>query len=92
MEIVNLGDAAQEMEGWRLEDISDGKPQFLFPTWPLGPGSVLRVYTNEVHPEWGGFSFGNGSAVWNNSDPDTAGLYDEQGVLVSTRSYPPGCD
>ena len=58
----------------------------------LEPGGVARVYTNEVHPEWGGFSFQSGNAVWNNSAPDTAGLFDAAGALVSTRSYPPGCE
>ena len=55
------------------------------------PGEKVRVYTNQVHGEWGGFSFGRGSAIWANADPDIAGLYDATGNLVSTMSYPPGC-
>ncbi len=93
-EIVNLGDAAQEMGGWRLSDIADGGPDFVFPTSSLQAGERVRVYTNEVHPESGGFSFAWGVAIWNNSDPDTAGLFDDGGALVSTMSYsePPGCE
>ena len=58
VEIVNLGDAAQDLAGWRLVDVSDGTPEFVFPSWPLEPGQAVRVYTNEIHAQWGGFSFG----------------------------------
>ena len=80
------------MGGWRLEDISDHPPPFVFPAVTLKPGATVRVYTNQVHPEWGGFSFEWGSAMWNNRDPDRAGLYDDAGRLVSEATYPPGCD
>ena len=94
VEISNLGDDAQDLTGWRLVDMSEGWPEFVFPSWPLLPSRVVRVYTNEVHPEWGGFSFQHGSAVWNNnnSDPDTAGLYNDSGDLIWSISYPPGCE
>ena len=91
VEIVNLGDAAQDLSGWMLKDNNEGTPVFEFPSWILKPGDVVRVYTNEIHPEWGGFSFGRGTAVWNNCEPDTAALYDQAGELVSLKSYPPGC-
>ena len=92
VEIVNLGGTAQQLAGWRLVDISDEGPEFTFPSRLLEPGAAVRVYTNEVHPESGGFSFGRGTAIWNNCDPDTAGLYDQSGELVSTGSYTPGCE
>jgi hypothetical protein len=44
-----------------------------------------------VHPDSGGFSFGRGSAVWSNGEPDEAALYDTNGELVSRKSYPLGC-
>ncbi len=91
-EITNLGTATQDLDGWRLVDFSDGTPVLYFPPWQLGPGASVRVYTNEVHPESGGFSFGRGTAVWSNCDPDTAGLFDAGGQLVSTMSYSPGED
>ena len=75
-----------------LVDQSDGSPSFTFTAWSLEPGAAVRVYTDEDHPDWGGFSFGRGSAVWSNSDPDEAALFDQDGELVSTRTYPPGCD
>jgi hypothetical protein len=89
VEIVNRGDAAQDMSGWRLVD-TDGAPQLLFPSLVLAPRGRVRVYTDEVHHEWGGLSFGSARAVWNNSDPDTAELYNRSGELVSAKSYPPG--
>ena len=93
VEIVNVGDAPQALEGWRLLDIADDSPEFVFPEHLLGAGESIRVYTDEVHEEWGGFSFERATAIWNNDtdDPDTAGLYDQAGELVSTNGYPPGC-
>jgi endonuclease YncB( thermonuclease family) len=87
VEITNRGNEPQDLAGWVLMDISEGYPSFSFPTYILTPGVSIRVYTNEVHNEWGGFSFGSGKAIWNNSDPDTAILYDAQGNEVSRKSY-----
>jgi beta-lactamase superfamily II metal-dependent hydrolase len=87
VEITNLGDMAQDLAGWVLKDIDEGYPSLTFPSYILEPGESIRVYTNEIHPEWGGFSFGYGSAVWNNSSPDVAALYNAQGVEVSRKSY-----
>jgi len=61
--IVNLGDASQDFVGWRLVDISDEVPTFEFPKLVLGPGQKVWLYTNEVHAESGGFSFGRGTAI-----------------------------
>jgi len=91
VQILNQGDAAVNLVGWRLQDVSDGSPEFIFPSYDLPPLASVRVYTDEVHPESGGFSFRRKSAVWSNSSPDTAGLFDPNGVSVSTKSYPPGC-
>jgi len=52
----------------------------------MQPGQVCRVYTNEYHPEWCGFSFGSGSAIWNNSG-DCAYLRDSEGRLIDTFCY-----
>lgn len=87
VEITNLGSAPQDLVRWVLKDIDEGYPSFTFPKYILAPGESIRVYTDEIHPEWGGFSFGYGKAIWNNSRPDTAALYNSQGQLCSTRSY-----
>ena len=91
VQIVNSAGQTVDLEGWRLEDIADGRPTYEFPAFGLSPGQTVRVYTNQVHQQWGGFSFGYGTSIWSNTDPDTAGLFDSGGNLVSTASYPPGC-
>jgi beta-lactamase superfamily II metal-dependent hydrolase len=87
VEITNLGDTSQDLEECVLKDISEGYPSFTFPSYVLAPGAKIRVYTNEIHSEWGGFSFGYGKAIWNNTDPDWAALYNAQGQEVSRKSY-----
>jgi hypothetical protein len=87
VEITNLGDTSQDLEGWVLKDISEGYPTFTFHSYILAPGEKIRVYTDEIHPDSGGFSFGYGKAIWNNTDHDWAALYNAQGQEVSRRSY-----
>ncbi len=87
VEITNLGEQPQDLAGWILIDISEGYPSFIFPSYILAPGESTRVYTNEYHPEWGGFSFESSRAIWNNSEPDIAALYNGQGKEVSRKSY-----
>jgi hypothetical protein len=87
VEITNLGDQAQDLAHWELTDISEGYPSFVFPSYILAPGESIRVYANEYHPDWGGFSFEYGRAIWNNSEPDVAVLYNSQDKEVSRKSY-----
>jgi hypothetical protein len=93
VQLLNSSGFQVDLAGWVLQDTADGTPSFEFPSHPVQPGGRVRVYTDEVHPEWGGFSFGRGTSVWNNNErePDTAGLFNAQGQLVSEKSYPPGC-
>jgi hypothetical protein len=91
VQITNYGSGAVDLGGWQLVDSSDGKPSFTFINYNLPPGGTIRVYTNEVHPEWGGFNFGSKTAIWSNSEPDTATLSDDNMVVISTGTYPPGC-
>jgi len=94
VEISNSG-GAQNLAGWVLKDRDDRHQEFTFPAYSLGPGEVIRVYTNQVHSRWGGFSFGSGSSLWNNSEADVAVLIDAGGRVVSQATYntgnPPGC-
>lgn len=91
VQILNQGDSAVDLIGWRLLDVSDGSPQLTFPSYNFLPQTSIRVFTGEDHPEYGGFSFQRKSPIWNNSSPDTAGLFNPDGVQVSEKSYPPGC-
>jgi hypothetical protein len=89
VQISNHGSEAVGITGWVLKDISEGYPIFTFPLRVLQPGDVIRVYTNEAHPEWGGYSFQSKKAVWNNTDPDTAALYNQDNQEVCRKSYRP---
>ena len=73
-----------QLAGWTLRDVANHV--FTFPSFVMVPGQVCRVYTNENHPEWCGFNYSSGSAIWNNSG-DTAYLRDSGGNLVDTYSY-----
>jgi hypothetical protein len=54
--------------------LSDGAKHVLpFTSLVMKPGRDCRIYTNEYHPEWCGFGYGNASAIWNNTG-DTAYL------------------
>ena len=92
VQIVNSGPAALELKGWKLKDLGSRGPEFIFESsYSIRSGQQIRVYTNQVHDRWGGFSFKRGSAIWSNENSDTAGLFDPSGRLVSRKSYPPGC-
>lgn len=84
-ELSNLGGTWIDLSGWQL---TAGKGQiFLFPeNTKLAPFSYIRVYTNQVHPESGGYSFGSSTAIWNNSG-DIGVLTDYMGRQVSEYLY-----
>jgi len=86
-EVTNAGNAPQDLTWWIVVDVLEGYPSFTFPHHMLEPGARIRVNTNETGPGWGGFSFGFAKAVWNNSAPDVAALYDSNANEVSVRSY-----
>lgn len=84
-EIVNRGSVPVSLAGWRLNAGNPGQ-DFNFPDFTIEPGQAYRTYTNEVHMESCGFSFGNGQALWNN-DGDCGYLFDASGTLVSEYCY-----
>jgi len=83
--IANVGTAAINLGGWRL-NAGDNGQDFTFPSVDLAPGQKIHVYTDESHPETGGFSFGRGQAIWNNKG-DCGALYDRSGAEVSSYCY-----
>jgi hypothetical protein len=84
-EITNAGSVPVNLGGWHLYAGDPGQ-DFWFPGFDLQPGQSCRVYTDEIHPEFCGFSFGRGSAIWNN-DGDCGFLYDPTGAEVSQYCY-----
>jgi hypothetical protein len=83
--IKNYGNTVVNLGGWRLYAGDPGQ-SFVFPSYDLAPGASCRVYTNRFIPETCGFSFGRGSAIWNNSG-DCGVLYNADGVAVDEYCY-----
>ncbi|WAS91519.1 lamin tail domain-containing protein [Nannocystis punicea] len=85
-EIANNSDTPVDMSGWTLD--ADGAGQvFTFPPeTQLAPGQVVRVYTDEMHPESGGFTFGIHRPIWNDRG-DRARLRDKGGAVMSVFTY-----
>ncbi|WP_414583992.1 lamin tail domain-containing protein [Scytonema sp. PCC 10023] len=84
--IVNEGLVDIDISGWKIQSINRNQ-EFSFPMGTvLKKGDECRVYTNEVHPESGGFSFGSKRSVWNNK-ADEGRLYDDRGNLMSSYAY-----
>ena len=75
---------AVDLANWKLRD--EANHIYTFPAFSIQPGQVCRVYTNENHPEWCGFNYGSGSAIWNNSG-DCAYLMDSSDALVDQYCY-----
>ncbi|ETW93910.1 MAG: hypothetical protein ETSY1_37165 [Candidatus Entotheonella factor] len=90
VEIANNGSSAVDLSRWRIlsAGMSLGREQgFTFPEGTvLQAGEKVRVYTNEIHEEWGGFSFGSRTAIWRDQG-DTGTLYDAEGKEISSYSY-----
>ena len=84
VEFRNDGSQPLQLEGWRLLD--EAEHTFNFPNFLMQPGQSCRVYTNEHHADWCGFSYGNGQPIWNNRG-DCATLYDAEGVVVARSCY-----
>lgn len=85
VELSNQAGAAIQLAGWTLRD-QDNRV-YTFPSYVMKPGEVCRVYTNEDHPEWCGFNWGSGSAVWDNGG-ECATLQDASGTLIDEYCYP----
>ena len=87
IEISNLGNSPANISGWKITSAGSSKQFLTFPPGTiLEGGKSFRIYTNEVHPETGGFSFGSKTAIWNDAG-DEAKLFDTAGSNVSTLAY-----
>jgi hypothetical protein len=85
-EIRNMGENVVDLQGWRLNAGAPGQ-DFRFPAFDLALGQAIRVYTNEVHIEHGGFSFAHiETALWSNKG-DCGYLFDAGGEEVSRYCY-----
>lgn len=98
VQIYNQANHTIRLNNWELRDITDDGPTFRFPDAEIAPGQRLRVYTNELHPDWTGFqnrglSFGAAEQVWDNDVEqfDVAALFNAQGEEIGRAGYPSGC-
>ena len=86
VEVLNQGAIAADISGFKI-NAGHRKQDFVFPEGTiLAAGESYRVYTNEIHPETGGFSFKIRRAIWNNKG-DIGFLYDAEGKLLSSFAY-----
>lgn len=85
VQITNQGSIAVNLQGWRL-NAGELEQDFYFPDFLLDPGLSCRIYTDEEHPEYCGFSFQLGQEIWNNGG-DCGYLYDDEGAQVSKYCY-----
>lgn len=87
IEVINDGEALN-LAGWVLAD--DDGSRFVFPDHVMEPGDRCRVYTDEIHSETCGFSFGFSQGIWTNSG-DVAILLDPRGVEIDRQCWGNGC-
>jgi len=85
VDIRNDDSKSIQLQSWTLRDEADHV--YTFPTFVIQPGQVCRIYTNESHPEWCGFNYGSGSAIWNNTG-DCAYLKNSLGQDIDQYCYP----
>lgn len=86
IEIVNQSQTPVDISGWRVS-AGHVSQTFHFPARTIiKPQQRLRIYTDEIHPESGGFSFGSKRALWNDKG-DIGFLFDPSGAEISRWAY-----
>ncbi len=82
----NVASEELELTGWQIVSVR-GDQRFRFPLgFQMAPGSVCRVYTNQVHPEHCGLSWQSAQPIWRNSG-DKAELRDAAIRLIDWFCY-----
>ena len=89
--LTNAAKEAMDISGYYVYVATSGTQGATF-TFPAGSmvkgGSSVRIYTNEIHKESGGYSFGSGKAIWNNRG-GLAVLKDAKGGKLGEFKYKP---
>ncbi|MHC1594133.1 MAG: lamin tail domain-containing protein [Methanotrichaceae archaeon] len=84
VEISNVGEPAQDLTNWTLQD--EQNHTYTFPVFALAPESVVKVHTETGNNTDTDLYWNMASSVWNN-DGDVATLADETGNVIAV--YPP---
>ncbi len=85
VEIRNIEPYGIQLSNWTLRD--NANHVFTFPSFSIRPNQTCRVYTNQDHPEYCGFNFHSGVAIWNNTGGDCAYLRDSTDLLIDQYCY-----
>ena len=85
IQIQNYESRSIQLQFWTLRD--EANHVFPFPQFVMQPGQECRVYTNEFHSASCAFSYGSGSAIWNNGG-DCAELRNSGDSVIDTYCYP----
>lgn len=89
--VTNKSSGALDIGGYYIYVATTGTqgPTFYFPKGAvIKPNQSLRIYTNEIHPETGGYSYGSGKAIWSNNG-GLAVLKDSNGKKLTEFKYKP---
>ena len=84
VQIENFDSRPIQLDGWTLRD--QANHVFTFPQFVMQTGQVCRIYTNEIHSNWCGFSYGSSSAIWNNGG-DCATLKNSSSTTINELCY-----
>jgi hypothetical protein len=85
VELRNFGGAAL-LASWTVSDLAAPPHVYLFPSFTLGPGATVRVWTTCGANTATDVYQCRGAPIWNNNG-DTAFLRNQDGVLVSQYTY-----
>ena len=85
VEFKNTGQSMVDLTGWQLQAGRSGS-SYTFEGLVLKPGQSCRIYTNEIHPETCGLSFGSKRPLWRNAG-DCGFLYNAEKEVVSNACY-----
>jgi hypothetical protein len=83
--LVNSSNVPMLLSGWTLSD-GGARHVFTFPSFILGPGAEVKVWTKRGVNDEANLYWGSRTAIWNN-EGDTSTLTDAAGVTISVFAY-----
>lgn len=89
--VTNNSNTPMDVSGYFVYVATTGSqgPTFYFPKGStIKPNQSVRIYTNEIHTETGGYSYGSGKALWSNNG-GLAVLKDAKGKKLTEYKYKP---
>jgi hypothetical protein len=90
VEVANVSSAQASISNWTITAASNSKSFMFYNGLVLQAGQTCRIYGNSPPQTTGGcgaLSFNSSTPVWSTTK-DTTRLYDQNGVLMSSYSYP----